>query len=78
MTNELSLPQYVDQMEGKTIDDYLETIYHVMLQAIDRGLSTTGVLPGKLQVKRKASMIYQQKSATSDDVRQKSLRTPML
>lgn len=71
MTNELSLPQYVDQMEGKTIDDYLETIYHVMLQAIDRGLSTTGVLPGKLQVKRKASMIYQQKSATSDDVRQK-------
>lgn len=58
----ISLAQYVDMVEGPEINIYLESIYQTMLDAIERGLNHTGVLPGKLQVKRKASYIYQQNS----------------
>lgn len=57
----ISLPVYIDQTEGD-INPYLEEIYSTMLAAVDRGLSQSGVLPGKLQVKRKASYIYRQNS----------------
>ncbi|MDE6407333.1 MAG: L-serine ammonia-lyase, iron-sulfur-dependent, subunit alpha [Anaeroplasmataceae bacterium] len=49
-------------MEGKDIDSYIETIFETMLKSIEKGLKHTGVLPGKLQVKRKAAYIYQQNS----------------
>lgn len=58
----LTLAQYVDFMEGKEIDSYLEKIIEVMLDSIHRGLEHTGGLPGKLQVKRKASYIFKQNS----------------
>ncbi|MDE7264082.1 MAG: L-serine ammonia-lyase, iron-sulfur-dependent, subunit alpha [Anaeroplasmataceae bacterium] len=59
--HKISLPTYVDQIE-KDLNPYLENIYSTMLDAIDRGLVQSGVLPGKLQVKRKASYIYRQNS----------------
>lgn len=71
--NSLSLSQYVDLVE-KDISSYLEDIYNTMLFSIDRGLENDGVLPGKLQVKRKASYIYNQRKANDDnDYRKKVL-----
>lgn len=58
----LSLAEYVDRIEDQTFPLYLKEIYETMLQSVKNGLSTSGVLPGKLQVKRKASYIYKQKS----------------
>ncbi len=58
----ISLAEYVDSVEGKEIDSYIETIFETMLKSIEKGLKHTGVLPGKLQVKRKAAYIYQQNS----------------
>ncbi|MCM1131763.1 MAG: L-serine ammonia-lyase, iron-sulfur-dependent, subunit alpha [Roseburia sp.] len=59
---EISLSEYVDFVEGKKINSYMELIYDTMLNSIEKGLKHTGVLPGKLQVKRKAAYIYQQNS----------------
>lgn len=60
--NHLNLAEYVDRIEDQSFDVYLKEIYHTMLQSVKNGLANSGVLPGKLQVKRKASYIYQQKS----------------
>lgn len=58
----ISLAEYVDQTEDKDFPSYLALIYETMLKSIEEGLQHTGVLPGKLQVKRKAAYIYKQNS----------------
>ncbi|MDE7105728.1 MAG: L-serine ammonia-lyase, iron-sulfur-dependent, subunit alpha [Anaeroplasmataceae bacterium] len=60
--HKLSLSEYVDEVEGQDIHSYMESIYQIMLESIERGLHKSGVLPGKLQVKRKAQYIYEQNS----------------
>ncbi len=71
--NNISLPSYVDLVE-KDINSYLEDIYNTMLSSINNGLKNDGILPGKLQVKRKASYIYNQNKANDDnDYRKKVL-----
>ena len=52
--NNWTFAQYVYEREGKGIKEYLKEVYKVMLDAIDRGLQSEGVLPGKLKVQRKA------------------------
>ena len=56
----LRLYEYVDFIEGDSFTDYINDIYRVMEESIDRGLNTTGILPGRLQIKRKANYIYYQ------------------
>lgn len=58
----MTLAEYVDFVEGKEINSYLDIIYETMLCSIDQGLKHTGILPGRLQVKRKAAYIYEQNS----------------
>lgn len=58
--NNLSLSQYIDSIEDESFNSYMDDIYNVMLDSIDRGLNTTGVLPGKLEIKRKANYLYYQ------------------
>ena len=53
--------EYVDMVEGDSINEYMEKIYKVMSDSIDRGIATTGILPGKLQIKRKANYLHYQK-----------------
>lgn len=62
----LRLYEYVDMVEDNDFNNYLELIYTTMLNSIDRGLNTTGILPGSLQIKRKANYIYFQKSNEND------------
>ena len=58
----MRLCDYVDMIEGDEITEYIEKIYAVMKASIQRGISTTGVLPGRLQIKRKANYLYYQKT----------------
>ncbi|MDE7161311.1 MAG: L-serine ammonia-lyase, iron-sulfur-dependent, subunit alpha [Anaeroplasmataceae bacterium] len=66
--HKLTLPAYVDMFEDKELEAYLNCIYTIMLDAIDRGLKANGELPGKLHVKRKASYLYE---PDSSDIRKK-------
>lgn len=50
--------EYVLRAEGPSIYKYMNEIYDVMMESIDDGLNKTGLLPGTLEVKRKANQIY--------------------
>lgn len=50
--------EYVDISEGPQIWDYLDHVWDVMCESIERGLETEGVLPGELRLRRKAPQYY--------------------
>ena len=52
--NQWNLVDFVREREGDEIFDYLDTVYDTMMEEIDRGLMTSGLLPGKLHVQRRA------------------------
>ena len=55
-----TLSEYVELNEGPEIWDFLMEVWQTMQQAINEGLSATGVLPGGLNVQRKAKFLYEQ------------------
>ena len=54
------LSDYVELNEGPEIWDFLDEVWQTMKASIDEGLSKTGVLPGGLNVQRKAKYLYEQ------------------
>ena len=50
--------EYVEQCEGPEIWEFLDHIWNVMCETVQRGLNNDGVLPGGLKVARKASTYY--------------------
>lgn len=50
--------QYVDEVEGEYIWDYLAKVWETMKEAIERGIEDEGVLPGGLEVQKKAKFLY--------------------
>lgn len=58
---DLSLWQYVEQIEGKDIWEYLQTVWDTMVNSIKEGMETESILPGELKLKRK-SHLYNIKS----------------
>lgn len=50
--------EYVQQIEGDGIWDYLRQVWQVMKAAVERGIEAEGVLPGGLGVRRKAVSYY--------------------
>ena len=56
---QVSLPQYVEMNEGPEIWDFLKDIWNAMRQEIHDGLSAEGVLPGGLNVQRKAKYLFE-------------------
>lgn len=50
--------EYVEQVEGSGIWDYLAKIWDVMKASVLRGIEAEGVLPGGLGVRRKAVSYY--------------------
>ena len=47
--------EYVEKYEGPEIWDYLSEVWRVMREAVERGIETEGILPGGLNLRRKAS-----------------------
>lgn len=50
--------EYVGEVEGPEIWDYLAEVWRVMKAAVERGVEAEGVLPGGLGVRRKAVSYY--------------------
>ena len=55
-----TLSEYVELNEGPEIWDFLMEVWQVMKRSIDEGLAASGVLPGGLNVQRKARYLYEQ------------------
>lgn len=55
--NKMRIPDYVEMVEGKEIWVFLADIWNTMKESIERGLSAEGVLPGGLDVHRKAKTL---------------------
>lgn len=58
----LNLIQYVDQYEQE--DEYLEIVFDTMIQVVENGLNTTGILPGKLKLERVAKSLLERAKNT--------------
>ena len=58
-----TLSEYVELNEGPEIWPFLMKVWQTMKAAIDAGLSKTGVLPGGLNVQRKAKFLMEQTPA---------------
>ena len=56
----ISLSEYVELNEGPEIWDFLREIWRAMKRSIEIGLHTDGILPGGLNVKRKAKYLFSQ------------------
>lgn len=54
----ISLKDYVRKYEDEDILKYLGEVYDAIEESRSRGIKTTGVLPGKLRVQRKARTMY--------------------
>lgn len=61
----LTLAEYVEMNEGAEIWDYLKDIWRIMCASVREGLQAEGVLPGGLNVRRKAKVLNERSSPTS-------------
>lgn len=57
-TNNMRLYDYVFQCEDADFRDYLKEVWLTMKHAIERGITTEGILPGGLEVKRRAKILF--------------------
>ena len=56
--SDLSLRDFIFSHEDANFREYLRTVWHAMRAAVERGLRTEGILPGGLNVSRKAKLLY--------------------
>ena len=61
-----TLSEYVELNEGPEIWDFLMEVWQTMKQSIADGLTAEGVLPGGLNVQRKAKYLYEQQPAANE------------
>ncbi len=57
---QIRLWQYVEEVEGKGLWQFLSDVWQHMKESIKAGLETDGTLPGGLNVSRKAKHLYSQ------------------
>ena len=65
--------QLVEDAEGQEIWDYLRLVYGKMMEAVDRGLTADGVLPGGLRLARKARAIHIKAKMQAEKLRRTGL-----
>lgn len=58
--HEITLDEYVKEIEGEKIFVYLDEVWSAMKASIKAGLKAEGILPGGLNVERKAKLLYKQ------------------
>ena len=64
----IRLSDYVIMREGEKIYDFLSKVWVTMTNAIHEGLTTSGILPGGLNVERKAQYLYNQRHIDESQV----------
>ncbi|MBP5308667.1 MAG: L-serine ammonia-lyase, iron-sulfur-dependent, subunit alpha [Clostridia bacterium] len=57
----IRLSDYVYRFESEEIKTFLSSVWRAMRNEIDEGLNKTGVLPGGLNVERKAKLLFSQR-----------------
>jgi L-serine dehydratase len=65
--------EYVKQCEEPDIWDYLREVWRTMREAVERGLEQEGVLPGPLNLSRKASTYFIKANGYRDNLRSRGL-----
>lgn len=65
--------EYVEECEGPEIWDFLREVWRVMREAVERGLDAEGVLPGPLNLRRKAATYYVKATGYRDNLRSRGL-----
>ncbi len=65
--------EYVKECEDEDIWDYLNVVWNTMKEAIRRGLEEEGVLPGPLNLRRKASTYYIKATGYKDSLKTRGL-----
>lgn len=65
--------EFVQEYEEKDIWDYLNEVWKVMKESISRGLDNEGVLPGILNLPRKASSYHVRASSFTGTLRKRAL-----
>lgn len=71
--NSLHFWEYVERFEGPEIWDYLGNVWEVMNAAVLRGLDATGILPGGLNLRRKAGDYLIRAKGYSSNIRSRGL-----
>lgn len=54
----IRLCDYVFECEGEELHCYLQEVWETMKAAVRRGITKTGILPGGLEVERRAKVLY--------------------
>ena len=54
----LTLMQFIDRYEPQGLREYIKSIWHAMEACVERGLGREGILPGGLNVSRKAKILF--------------------
>ena len=57
----ISLTQFIREMEGPSLDEYLKVVWDAMKDSVRRGLAADGILPGGLELTRKAKLLYEKR-----------------
>lgn len=65
--------EYVQECENNDIWDYLSEVWKTMRESVERGLEEEGVLPGPLNLRRKAATYYIKAKGYKDNLRSRGL-----
>lgn len=65
--------EYVEECEGPEIWDFLAEVWYVMRDAVERGIDKEGVLPGPLNLRRKAASYHVKAEGYMPTLRSKGL-----
>lgn len=65
--------EYVNDIEGEGIWDYLAEVWRTMKEAVERGIDAEGVLPGGLGVRRKAVSYFMHASGHNSSLKSRGL-----
>ena len=71
--NEITLSDYVYQIEDTEIKEYLSEVWKAMKNAVEEGIKTEGEIPGKLNLRRRAREIYE-KTIENESMQMKQSR----
>lgn len=58
---EITLSQFIYALEGESLKAYLGEVWEAMKASVRRGLAATGILPGSLELERKAKLLYEKR-----------------
>lgn len=65
--------EYVEECEGSEIWDFLREVWQTMRCAVEQGLDAEGVLPGPLNLRRKAAAYHVKATGYKDNLRTRGL-----